>query len=286
MLTDEITARITALGEPLHGDQDLLRHRNDVIRDLVARGARTVALEIDCLAARRVDAYVHGAADDLDEVMRTGFSHDWGAYDGNRELVQWLREHNSGAEPVSFVGFDGPLEITHAASPREALTTLRDELGLDVEDLDTLLGDDGLWTEPQAMFDPARSVGRTPQAHELRLLADDLGEAVDTRAPELQNPQLCALMARTATGLLRYHAAMADPSPDRMGKLLAVRAGMMARNLLALKGPVVAHAHVAHLKPARSQMQMWTGPVRWWSAGALVAPHRAYEFVELAQTTG
>jgi len=61
------------------------------------------------------------------EVMERGFSHGWGAYGPNRELVRWMRAYNDGrpgAEGVRFAGFDGPLEITGAASPRQALTAL------------------------------------------------------------------------------------------------------------------------------------------------------------------
>ncbi len=43
-----------------------------------------------------------------------------------------------------------------------------------------------------------------------------------------------AAHARTAQGLLRYHAAMASPAPDRIATLLSLRAEMMAENLLAI----------------------------------------------------
>src|ERR671913_687260 len=120
--------RLLALGEPTHGDQALLELRNDLFRQLVEQeGYQTVAVESDCLRGLVVDDYVTSGAGTLDEAMERGFSHEWGAFPANRELVRWLRAYNdgrSGAEQVHFAGFDGPLEITNAASPRPALTAL------------------------------------------------------------------------------------------------------------------------------------------------------------------
>ncbi|MFC7617256.1 hypothetical protein ACFQV2_31370 [Actinokineospora soli] len=82
------------------------------------------------------------------------------------------------------------------------------------------------WTNPAAMYDPAASIGASARAEELRGIADDLARRV--RTPEL------AAHARTARGLLRYHAAMASGEPDRIGRLVAVRAEMMADNLRAI----------------------------------------------------
>src|SRR6185369_12553328 len=87
--------RILALGEPTHGEAILLDVRNDLFRQLVERDDfRTIAIESDCLLGLLVDDYVTGGAGTLDEVMRRGFSHGWGAYAGNRELVRWMRAHN------------------------------------------------------------------------------------------------------------------------------------------------------------------------------------------------
>ncbi len=127
-----------------------------------------------------VDDYVTSGTDTLDEVMERGFSHGWGAYPGNRELVRWMRAHNErvdrdgrpASERLRFAGFDGPLEITGAASPRQALTALHgylaarvdaDLLPCTAETLDRLLGADDRWTEPAADDGPGpvrRAVGR------------------------------------------------------------------------------------------------------------------------------
>ena len=177
--------RILALGEPTHGAGALLRLRNELFRELVEQeGYRTIALETDCLAGQVVDDYVATGEGDLDDVMRRGFSHEWGAFPANRELVCWMRAWNEGAgneragnvradeegRPdagrLRFAGFDGPLEIQAAASPRAALTSLYGYLSARVEAellpctadvLDRMIGADARWTEPAAMMDPARS---------------------------------------------------------------------------------------------------------------------------------
>ncbi|GAA0806941.1 erythromycin esterase [Spirilliplanes yamanashiensis] len=299
--------RVLALGEPTHGEEDLLGLRNDLFRQLVERaGYRTIAVESDCLMGLVVDAYVTAGAGDLDEVMARGFSHGWGALAGNRELVRWLRAHNDGrppAERVRFAGFDGPLEITAAASPRQALLGLHAHLAARVDPgllpctagtLDDLLGADDRWTEPAAMRDPARSVGRTADARELRLLADDLAGLLDAQAPQLAGPapaedwHRARLYARTAVGLLRYHWAMAGAGPERLAMLLGVRDAMMAANLLALagRGPVLVHAHNSHLQRDPSSMRMGGEPVRWWSAGAIAGTYLGDDYAVLATAVG
>jgi len=299
--------RLLALGEPTHGENLLLEVRNEIFRQLVEQeGYRTIAIESDCLMGLVVDDYIGTGEGVLDEVMERGFSHGFGDWPANRELVRWMRAYNvdrPAAERLRFAGFDGPLEITHAASPRPALTALyaylvafvdADLLPCTAETLDRLIGADERWTNPAAMMDPAQSVGRTPEAAQLRLLADELVALLDTETPHLiaaSSPEdwnRARLYGRTATGLLRYHYWMADPSPARMAHLLAQRASMMAANLLTLadQGPTLVYAHNAHLQRTRSRIQMWEGPVQWWSAGAIVSVHLGDEYAVLATALG
>ncbi|MFF3915878.1 erythromycin esterase family protein [Streptomyces sp. NPDC001852] len=299
--------RLLALGEPTHGEDTLLELRNEVFRQLVEQeGYRTVAIESDCLMGLVVDDYVTCGTGTLDEVMERGFSHDWGTFAANRELVRWMRAYNDGrpaSERLRFAGFDGPLEITAAASPRQALTALHgylaarvdaDLLPCTAETLDRLLGTDDRWTNPAAMMDPAQSVGRSAEAGRLRLLADDLVALLDAQTPHLitetsrDDWDRARLYARTATGLLRYHYWMADTSPVRMTRLCALRDVMMARNLLALaeRGPALIHAQNSHLQREKSTMQMWQGPVQWWSAGAIVSARLGTEYAFVATALG
>ncbi|MDN0194340.1 erythromycin esterase family protein [Streptomyces sp. S.PNR 29] len=300
--------RLLALGEPTHGEDTLLDLRNELFRQLVEQeeGYRTIAIESDCLMGLVVDDYVTSGTGTLDEVMERGISHGWGALAVNRELVRWMRAYNEGrpaSEQLRFAGFDGPLEITAAASPRQALTALHgylaarvdaDLLPCTAETLDRLIGTDDRWTDPAAMMDPAQSVGQSAEAGRLRLLADDLVALLDAQTPHLitaasrEDWDRARLYGRTATGLLRYHHWMADTSPARMTRLCALRDVMMAHNLLALaeRGPALVHAHNSHLQRRKSTMRMWQGPVEWWSAGALVSARLGEEYAFVATALG
>ncbi|MER6123214.1 erythromycin esterase family protein [Streptomyces sp. NPDC001795] len=300
--------RLLALGEPTHGEEPLLDLRNELFRQLVEQeGYRTIAIESDCMMGLAVDDYVTSGTGTLDEVMEHGFSHGWGTSAANRELVRWMRAYNDGrpaSERLRFAGFDGPLEITGAASPRQALTALHgylsarvdaDLLPCTAETLDRLLGADDRWTDPAAMMDPAHSVGQSAEARELRLLADDLVALLDEQTPHLitatsrEDWNRARLYGRTATGLLRYHFWMADTSPSRMTRLLGLRDSMMAANLLVIaeRGPALVHAHNGHLQRDKSTMRMWDQPLlEWWSAGALVSAHLGEEYAFLATVLG
>ncbi|MFF7533327.1 erythromycin esterase family protein [Streptomyces bobili] len=299
--------RLLALGEPTHGEDTLLGLRNDLFRQLVEQeGYRTIAVESDCVSGLLVDDHVTSGTGTLDDVMEHGFSHGWGASAANRELVRWMRVHNDGrpaSEQVRFAGFDGPLEMAAAASPRQSLTALHGYLAARVDPdllpctaktLDHLLGADDRWTEPAAMRDPARSVGRSADARELRLVADELVALSDAQSPHLiaTDPRdardRARLYGRTATGLLRYHFAMADPAPNRLTRLAALRDLMMAGNLLALaeRGPLLVHAHNSHLQREKSAMRMGGMPLEWWGAGAIVSARLGEDYAFLATALG
>ncbi|WP_204016992.1 erythromycin esterase family protein [Sphaerimonospora thailandensis] len=299
--------RLLALGEPTHGEDTLLDLRNELFRQFVEReGYRTIAIESDCMMGLVVDDYVTSGTGALDEVMERGFSHGWGASAANRELVRWMRAYNDGrpaSERLRFAGVDGPLEISHAASPRQALTALHgylaarvdaDLLPCTAETLDRLLGADDRWTNPAAMMDPSQSAGQSAEASQLRLLADDLVALLDAQTPHLiavssrGDWDRARLYGRTATGLLRYHFWMADTSPSRLTRLCAIRDSMMAANLLAIaeRGPALAHAHNGHLQRNKSTMRMGGLPLEWWSAGAIVSAHLGEEYAFLATAVG
>ena len=272
--------RLLGLGEPMHAEEEFPRLRNEVFRQLVEReGYRSVTIESDCLAALTVDAYVAGGEGPLEKVMQTGFSHGFGELAANRELVAWMRKRNRSRVPedgLRFYGFDAPIEMTGAASPRRALAVLHAYLASHLEAallpctpeaIDRLVGDDGRWTDPAAAMDSSRSVGASREAGELRLLTDDLVALLTSESPRLiaatshdQWRRAC-LHGRTAAGLLRYHAKMADTSGSRaaqLSQLLGQRDAMMNANLRdivaqeARRGPTLVFAHNRHLQKHRS----------------------------------
>ncbi|MEV6422562.1 erythromycin esterase family protein [Streptomyces sp. NPDC051662] len=299
--------RLLALGEPTHGEDTLLDVRNELFQRLIEEeGYRTVTIESDCLMGLVVDDYVTSGTGTLDDVMEHGFSHGFGASAANRELVRWMRAYNDGrpaSERLRFAGFDGPLEITGAASPRVALSALHGYLAARVdpgllpcsaETLDRLLGVDDRWTDPAVMRDPSRSVGQSAEAKELRLLADDLVALLAARTPQLLTAtsrddwDRACLYGRTATGLLRYHHWMADASPSRLTRLMGLRSQLMADNLLALaeRGPVLIHAHNGHLQRDKSSTRMGDLPLEWWSAGAIMSTLLGEGYAFLATALG
>ncbi|WP_280241431.1 erythromycin esterase family protein [Nocardia abscessus] len=292
---------LLALGEPTHGIEAFPLLRNELLRHLVEQGYRSIVLETDIFAASVVDDYVGGATAEIDTVLATGFSHGFGAVPGNRELVEWLRAHNTGRAPserVRFHGFDAPVEHSGAPSPRRALSAAVDYLPealrpASVRDLDALLGEDADWTNQAAMFDPAASIGDSDRARALRIVADDVASALRRAAPGLRRADPtgydhAVAHARTAQGLLRYHAAMADPTLDRIATLLSLRTEMMAENLLAIvaqeqrRGPSLVFAHNVHLQRAQSHMSVGQDDVSWCGAGALVELALGERYVFLA----
>ncbi len=144
------------------------------------------------------------------------------------------------------------------------------------------------------MMDPGRSVGRSADATQLRLLTAELTALLDTRSPHLlavasrDDLDRAHLYARTATGLLRYHHWMADTSPARLTRLVEIRDQMMAQNLLALtdRGSVLVNAHNSHLQRGKSTMRMGGAPLEWWSAGALVHAQLGCRYAFLATALG
>ena len=314
--------RLLGLGEPLHGEEEFPRLRNQVFRRLVEReGYRSIAIESDCLAALKVDAYVAGGEGSLDAVMETGFSHGFGELDENRQLVSWMRQYNQdrdAADRLRFYGFDAPTEVTGAASPRQALTALHHYLATNLEaallpctleTIEGLVGDDERWTNPEAAMDPSKSIGASREAGELRLVTDELVAALTSESPRLiaaasyEEWHRACLYGRTAAGLLRYHSKMTDGSGSRaaqISRLMVQRDTMMSENLRAIaareaqRGPTLVFAQNLHLQKHRSGWLLpveWGGMegemlVSWWSAGAIAAAQMGDRYAFLASASG
>jgi erythromycin esterase-like protein len=286
---------LLGLGEARHFVPELGELRNEIFRHLVEHeGYRSFAIESDCLRGLVVDDYVTTGEGTLDEVMERGFSHRFGASPGNRELVRWMRAYNEEHdEKVRFFGFDGPLEYW-AESPRQALTALHafldGPLPCTTETLDALLGPDDRWTNEATVMDPSQSIGRSADAQRLRLLTDDLVALLDIQVPRLSaaDRERAQLYGRTAVGLLRYHAWMADTSPARVARLSGLRDGMMAANLRAIAGhgPALVFTHNLHLQRNKSFMPLGELSLEWWSAGAIIDTHLGDRYAFLASAFG
>ncbi|MBC7301139.1 MAG: erythromycin esterase family protein [Nocardia sp.] len=280
------SCELLALGEPTHREPGFASIRNELFAELVASGFRSIALETDRVAALAVDEFVRGGHGTLDEVMRTGFSHEFGELTGNRELVAWLRDHNAGRaaeDQVGFHGFDAAMETMSAPSPRTYLEFARDYLELDV-DIAGPAGSDERWSRTEAVLDAKVSPGAGPDAERLRVLADDMLTLLYTRAPEriaatsLAEWHRATIHLTAGIGLLRYHRQAAAPTEDgvRWNSLAAARDALMAQNLLdirageARRGPTLVYSHNLHLRRNTSVMQMGPMELVWAGAGAIV----------------
>jgi erythromycin esterase-like protein len=301
------TPKLLALGEPTHGIETFPAWRNRIFRALVEdHGFRSITLESDIIAGMRVNAHVTSNQGTLAETMQTGFSHGWpGKSAANRELVEWMRDFNARREPADhlhFYGFDAPLENLWAASPKDSLLCLHaflsahlSEMPVDTVTLERLCGTEAPWTNLEAAMNPTLSIGNSEEARKLRLLADDLCMLLRTETPHLAAQAgywEAKLHARTATGLLSYHAIIADPAPNRVVRMLALRDLMMADNLSAIaqredtRGPTLIFAHNTHLRRQRSTMKMHGMALEWWGAGAHISIRLGSRYVFIASVLG
>jgi erythromycin esterase len=289
---------LLGFGEALHGGEEILLLRNRLFQRLVeAHGYTAIAVESSFPRARVVNEYVGGAAGSYESVRERGFSHGFGRLEANRELVEWMRGYNAGrgADPshpvkLEFYGFDSPTEMVGSDSPRRLLHFVLDYLAsIDGaaggeerrRRIDALLGEDAAWENPAASFDPAKSVGLSPEATALRIETEDLITELGLRRPELvakgdaRRYLEAAQHAAVARQLLNYHAGLAGTSGNRIAELLGIRDLMMADNLAYTVsrerdggGKVLAFAHNSHLKRGQAQWQLGPHALAWWPAGS------------------
>lgn len=284
---------LLAFGEPLHGSEEILTLRNHLFQYLVEKyGFRAIAIESSFSRSRIVHEYISGSGPDSYETIQdAGFSHGFGCFSANRDLVEWMRQDNtdpSHAVKLRFYGFDGPMEMMTTESPRELLffaldflTSVDPKTGQGYrERIRPLLPEDPLWENQEAMMDPGKSVGLTPAATALRIETEELITELWVRRPELvassDEPRYLEAMqyAGMARELLTYHAGVARNSRDRTSRLLGIRDAMMADILAYIvsvehdRGKVLAFAHNSHLKYGKSEWQLGPHLCTWWPAGS------------------
>ena len=284
---------LLGLGEGLHGGEDILVLRNRIFQYLVeAHGYSAIAIESSFPRGRFVNEYVAGRGPDSYEAIReTGFSHNFGQLEANRELVEWMRHYNTDpSHPIklTFYGFDGPMEMIGTDSPSHTLHFALDYLtSIDPtsgqrrrERIDALLGSDAEWENPAVSMDPTQGVGLSEAAAALRIETEDFITELQIRRPELiassdADQYWEALQhAIVARQLLTYHAGLARQSDDRISELLGIRDGIMA-DLLAYiasresgRGKVLVFAGNRHLQYGKIEWQLGPYLNRWWPAGA------------------
>jgi len=297
------------IGEALHGGDEILQFRNRLFQRLVTRhGYRAIAIESSFPRSRALNDFVRGrGVESYDAIQDSGFSHGFGRLTANRELAEWMRQHNAGladAEKVHFYGFDAPTDMI-ADSPRYLLTFVLDYLSVSHPDaaekhravIDPLLGDDALWENPEAAMNPALAHGLSMDAAALRIAIDALNKELWFRHPMLQAAQGSRRFDEAihyvfeAENLLNYHAVLATPAPDRQGRLLGLRAAMMARNLSYIAsrvggGRVLIFAHNTHLQRRKVEWQFGEEQVHWEPSGLRIDAEFGPRYVAIATAVG
>ena len=190
---------LLGLGEALHGGEEILIFRNRLFQRLVERhGYSAIAIESSFPRGRRVDDYVAGRGEaSYEAVAEAGFSHGFGRLEANRELVEWMRHYNSDPShrtKIRFYGFDSPTEMSYADSPGHVLrfvldyiTALDDACGKSYrQKIEPLIGEDSNWEDPATLFEPAKSIGLSPAARQLRIEVEDLIAELEVRRPEIE----------------------------------------------------------------------------------------------------
>ena len=296
MVIDSLDDAVALLGfgEALHGGKELLVLRNQLFQRLVeAHDYSAIAIESSFLRGPIVNKYVLGRGPaSYEELQDTGFSHGFGKFEANRELVEWMRHYN--ADPahqrkLQFYGFDSPTDMTtESPHPRQTLHVALDYLssvdeatGREYRNrIDPLLEQDAAWENPAAMLDPTQAIGRSPEATALRIETEELISELHVRRPELvaKSDERCYLeavhYAVMARQLLNFHAALAQTSEKRQAITLGIRAAMMAENLAYIvsreqgRGNVLVFAHNSHLKRGKVQWQWGNEAVNWWPVGS------------------
>lgn len=311
MASHDNSVELLAFGEALHGGEDILIIRNRLFQHLVEKhGYSAIAIESSFPKARLINEYIVGRGPaSYKEIQDTGFSHGFGRLEANRELVEWMREYN--ADPshrvkIRFYGFDGPIEMMYADSPRHLLHFVLDYLTSinsasyrhHHERIDQLLGNDSEWENPAAAMDTTKSVGLSSSATALRIETEDLISELSEQRPELvaksdKSRYLEAVQYATmARQLLNYHAISARASDDRLVRLLSIRDAMMADSLAYIvsrehgRGKVLAFAHNSHLQRGKAHMQLGPYSLTWWPAGAHLNEMFGARYVAIGSAVG
>jgi erythromycin esterase len=108
------TARVVALGEPMHGAREPLAFRNRLIRFLVERmGFTAIALESGFTESISARPFIERGEGDAEAATLTGLGRGLARYPQSRELIQWMRDYNAtaasaGHRRISLYGIDIP----------------------------------------------------------------------------------------------------------------------------------------------------------------------------------
>jgi erythromycin esterase len=302
---------LLGLGEPTHGIEDFLILRNRLFQRLVeAHGYTAIAIESSFPRGYLANEYILGRSSaSYEEVMEKGFSHSFGQWKANHELIEWMRQYNADSwHPVKlhFYGFDSPTEMYGTDSPRQVLEFVLDYLATvdpirgerHRQRIEPLLGEDATWEHPETLMDATKSIGLSAEAAQLRIETEELIAELQIHRPDWvaksgKDHYLEALQyAFVARQLLTYHAGLAGQADDRFIRQAGLRDAMMADILAYIvsrereRGKVLAFAHNSHLKRGRAEWQLGPDLHRWWPAGAHLSDIFGTRYAVIGTGTG
>jgi erythromycin esterase len=289
LLDDSV--ELLGFGEALHGGEDILILRNRLFERLVeVHGYRAIAIESSFPRAYLVNEYIASRSHlSYEELQDSGFGHGFGLLEANRELVEWMRRYNADSEhqvKIRFYGFDIPVLNAGLASPRQVLEFVLDYLDANDskrgqkrrQQINSIIGEDAQWENLEALTDPAKAIGLSPNATALRIETEDIITEIRRRRHELialsnrERYSEAFQYALVARQLLNYHAAVARKTDH--AELLSIRDLFMADNLAYIvarergRGKVFAFAHNGHLQRSQVKLQMGAEVCTWLPAGA------------------
>lgn len=293
LMTCSSDLQLLALGEALHGSEEILRLRNRIFQHLVEHDDfRALAIEASFPHARAMNDYVLGGPGAYEELKDSAISHGWGQYAATRELIEWMRGYN--AEPghdvkVHFHGFDLPATGMGPASPSTLFDLALSQLAsLDAataarhrEKIGSLIGPESQWHDPMIWRDPAKNTLMLESAAALRVEAQKLVAALSKHranfpsTPERRIHEEAVHAAKLARHHLSFFIALADA--ENWAPSLGARDAMQAETLEYIvererpRGRVMAFAHNKHLQKSKASWQLGGKLIEWSPAGAHLA---------------
>lgn len=300
-LGDQVS--VLGIGEPIHSGDEFLTLRNRLFQRLVeAHGFCAITIENNDMRARHIDDYVHGRGGaSFETIQDKAFTAGIGHWNGNRELIEWIRTYNANASHDVKLNVYGTLASDQETtkSPREAielaLAYLRERDAAAAsrwqDAVSPLLGQDAEWEEPattraqeiaalviagkDVTLPPDEdAIGLSARARSLRLAVEELIFELRMRAPEFagdgdgDGSGEAMRHLTVARNLLAMHAAMARGAS--LDTMVSMRDAMAAEHIGYIagrekkRGKVLVFLHSIHLRRSRATLPWYT----FWPTGA------------------
>ena len=268
------SARVVAVGEPLHGGHEPLSFRNRLIQYLIEHeGFTAVGLESGFSESRVVDRYINGGPGDAASIARDGITWGFGLFRDNIALVAWLRAWNADPKNSRKVHFYG-IDLSGGANadfpnPRRAVDSVLAYLS--VADSVTAVGarkslEPCLGRFSAGGYDSLSTVDRAKLAAGLAQLATDLRMEQRKLVAATSSDEYAWMVHRVVDAQQMQRYLDLEPAPAARGnrrdpsRQIQTRDSAQAENVLwALQregpsGKLVIFAHNGHVMNSSLQL--------------------------------